>query len=324
MGLIEAIKNFVYGIIVRNQLVYYLVPIITFMTRTLGIVGDKSNHMLTDRAGKSYKVCKVNGKVYPAFGEARLSTVKDITIRDDDVMLCGYPKTGCHWVHEIMYMLVNNHSQLSQHGKGISGGGMIDMAADIILDSSSSPRVLNSHFLYEDLPTGIREKKTKIVLTVRNPKDTAVSFFNHVKNLKTFYDYDGEFDDFFEMFIDGDCEYGSYFDYYLSWDELLKDPKKHDVLLLQFEENKANPVEGVKKIAKFLELDITDEYAAQVAESTDFGKMKKKRENTLGQEMFRKGKVGDWRNWLSDAQSGAIDKVWKARMEGCTYQPDLN
>ena len=77
MGLIDAIKNFVYGFIVRNQLVYYMVPIITFMTRTLGIVGDKSNHMLTDRAGKSSHITLIiaQGYFYVLISETNVSEV---------------------------------------------------------------------------------------------------------------------------------------------------------------------------------------------------------------------------------------------------------
>lgn len=285
MGIVQSIQNVLYEIITRSRIVLYIVPLMFKFVKPDAKV--KGNHTITDKSGKSFKVCKVNGKLYPAFGVERFKSIPDIRIRSNDVMLCGYPKTGCHWVHEILHMLVTGKAELTKHGKGL--GGMIDSIPNLILDSLPSPRVLNSHLLFEDLPKGIRDKKIKIILTARNPKDTVVSFYNHVKNLDFFYHYTGEFNDFFDLFMEDEVEYGSYFDFYLKWDEVLKNPAQHPVLLLKFEDNKAQPIECVKKIAAFLELEISDEFAAEIAEKTNFSKMKTKRSGDTGGAIFRKG-----------------------------------
>ncbi|XP_012942059.1 sulfotransferase 6B1 [Aplysia californica] len=320
MGLLQRFKNFVYQLMVRYQVILYLIPVLQLFTKHFADTKKRANHRITDRSGKSLRACKFNGKLFPAFGLERLRTIPNISIRRDDVMLCGYPKTGSHWVHEILHMLVNGKSELSKHGKGL--GGMIDVMPDIIIDSLSSPRVLNSHFVYEDLPKGVREHRTKIVLTVRNPKDTVVSFYNHVRNLEEFYTYTGEFKDYFELWIEGNVDYGSYFDFYLSWDELLKNQERHPVLLVKYEDIKAQPMENIKRIAQFLEVDVTDKFVAEIVEKTSFDSMKSKRAKATAAKLFRKGKVGDWRNWLSEEQSEAVDKEWRTKMFGCTlYQP---
>ena len=52
----------------------------------------------------------------------------------------------------------------------------------------------------------ISEKKTKIVLALRNPKDVCVSFYHHHKGMR-FYNYDGEFNDYVPTFLAGECKY---------------------------------------------------------------------------------------------------------------------
>ncbi|XP_012942061.1 sulfotransferase 6B1 isoform X2 [Aplysia californica] len=322
MGLLQRFKSFLYQQMVKYQVILYLLPMLQPFAKYFAGTGSKGNHRITDKSGKSFPVCKLNGKLFPAFGLGRLQTIPDVSIRRDDVLLGGYPKTGCHWVHEILHMLVNGKSELTKYGKGL--GGMIDAIPDIILDSLSSPRVLNSHMLYDDLPKGVKEHRTKIVITVRNPKDTVVSFYNHVRNLEEFYTYTGEFNDYFDLWIEGNVDYGSYFDFYLSWDELLKNPERHPVLLVKYEDIKAQPMENIKRIAQFLEVDVTDEFVAEIVEKTSFNSMKSKRAKDMSAKLFRKGKVGDWRNWLSEEQSEAIDKQWQKKMQGCIYQPHYN
>ena len=51
----------------------------------------------------------------------------------------------------------------------------------------------------------ISEKKTKIVLALRNPKDVAVSFYHHHKGMES-HKYDGKFADYFQLFIEGKCK----------------------------------------------------------------------------------------------------------------------
>ena len=90
----------------------------------------------------------------------------------------------------------------------------------------------------------------------------------------------------------GTLEYGSYFTHYLEWDTILKSPGKHPILLLQYEENKKDPVACVKKIAIFLEIEISDQFAEDIAEKTNFTKLKAKRDEDgyALPDFYRKGK----------------------------------
>ena len=56
----------------------------------------------------------------------------------------------------------------------------------------------------------------KYIYVMRNPKDTAVSFFHHTRAIPH-YGYDGDWDDFFERFMSSNVDHGSWFDHVLQW-----------------------------------------------------------------------------------------------------------
>lgn len=287
-------KNSLYNLITWSGVLVRLVPILEPMMVKLKLVECNSNYTVTDEGGATMKLTKYNGRLFPSFGEKALSGVSNLTIRDDDVLLCGYPKTGCHWVYEILIMVVTGKIGLTKHGKEV--GGMVDAMPPIILDSLPSPRVLNSHLLYEELPAQIREKKTKVILTMRNPKDTVVSYYNHVIKVPELYDYRGKFEHYFKLWMAGTLDYGSYFDYVLSWDEIQKTQGEiNPVLIVEYEKLKEDPVPIVKEIGQFLGKPVSDAFAKQILEECSFSRMKQQRQATFASVLFRKGKL-----WLSN------------------------
>lgn len=62
------------------------------------------------------------------------------------------------------------------------------------------PRVLKSHLPFDLMPYN---PKTKYIYVTRNPFDCCVSFYKHHLGIKL-YDYDGDFDGYFEMFLRGE------------------------------------------------------------------------------------------------------------------------
>jgi hypothetical protein len=80
---------------------------------------------------------------------------------------------------------------------------MIEAISSDDLTSLASPRVLNTHFRFNDLPKDMVRKKTKIVLVHRNPKDVAVSHFHHHLKLKSLYNYNGTWSEWLPLFLEG-------------------------------------------------------------------------------------------------------------------------
>ncbi|XP_066450648.1 sulfotransferase 6B1-like [Eleutherodactylus coqui] len=71
------------------------------------------------------------------------------------------------------------------------------------LNQQPSPRVLASHLNYENVPKTFFEKKTKILIIMRNPKGAAVSYYHFMNNNPVLPTY-SSWDLFFKDFISGD------------------------------------------------------------------------------------------------------------------------
>ncbi len=74
-----------------------------------------------------------------------------------------------------------------------------------------SPRVLKSHLPFCLLNDDMFEK-SKVIICLRNPKDTMVSYFHHEILMKT-HGFTGDFQTSFDLFMDGMQLYGSYWKY---------------------------------------------------------------------------------------------------------------
>lgn len=83
---------------------------------------------------------------------------------------------------------------------------MLEGSSRNIMQSMSSPRILNTHLLFCDIPRDFVEKKCKIIYILRNPKDVAVSFYNHHVRLLD-YEYSGTWRSYLPRFLSGRGEW---------------------------------------------------------------------------------------------------------------------
>lgn len=81
---------------------------------------------------------------------------------------------GTHWMCNILHFLMENGS-LDQP----RAAPLIDITPEDEIASWPSPRLLHSHALPQMLPLESFKSGRKIILLYRNPKDTAVSMFQH-------------------------------------------------------------------------------------------------------------------------------------------------
>ncbi|CAL1534496.1 unnamed protein product [Lymnaea stagnalis] len=92
-----------------------------------------------------------------------------------------------------------------------------------------------------------------------------------------------------------------------------------------FEDMKLDLVGGVKKLNEFLATGCSDELCEQIAVACSFTNMKEYKDSTAseqGKSMFknknfgfyRKGEVGDWKNWFTVAMNEEFDVEYKKRM----------
>jgi len=130
------------------------------------------------------------------------------------------------------------------------------------------------------------------------------------------YGFTGNFDEFFELFLQDQTAYGSYWENLRSWWVLRRQP---NMLVLSYEEMHADLGAVVLAVAAFLGRELS---AAQVAAIAGHCSLESMRANPMtnassmpanpGEGQFlRKGTVGNWRQYLSPNQDRRMD-AWIA------------
>ena len=264
--------------------------------------------------------------------------IKNWQVRQDDVYVLTFPKSGTTWTQELVWLLQNDCNfeeakavPLDRRFPFMEFNVLYDFAmeelpqwatyfdteADYLkaLDEMPSPRFIKSHLHLCLLPDDLLEKG-RAVICLRNPKDTLVSFYYHQKLMKPF-GYTGDFPTYFDLFMDNLVVYSSYFEYVSKAWQLRNHP---NVCLLFFEDMKRDMAPSVKKAARFLGKTISDEMIEAVVDHLSFKKMKKnpavnkeeRRELGLftGEGcLMRKGETGDWKNYFTDEMNKRMDEA---------------
>ncbi|KAF6141623.1 hypothetical protein GIB67_001175 [Kingdonia uniflora] len=95
------------------------------------------------------------------------------------------------------------------------------------LSGIPSPRVFHTHLFYNVLPESIKNSKSKIVYVVRNPKDTFISLWHFMNEIRTNEPGPFPIEKAFESFYNGVHSHGPFFDHVLQyWTESLNSPNK--------------------------------------------------------------------------------------------------
>ncbi len=242
--------------------------------------------------------------------------------RNDDLFIMTYPKSGTHWLSYITDQIAKKVSlQRLEKDNYIGGVPFLDITPPEELATLPSPRAMYSHLPYRFAPCH-PEKPLKYIVIARNPKDVAVSQFNFLSNMKMF-DFEGSWDDFLALFMDGKGFGGSYFDWVLQWWAHKDDD---NVLFLTYEDLKKDLVKQVGIIGHFLNHSLSIEEQQEIAAACTFEAMKKnkigaiEKNNTQtmkkNKSFYRKGIVGDWKNYFSATQLKDFDTWCCANLDG--------
>ncbi|XP_048257086.1 sulfotransferase 1B1-like isoform X2 [Haliotis rufescens] len=256
--------------------------------------------------------------------EKRLQSIQEIELNDDDVIICAYPKCGTHWLWEVVEML---RSGVIEYRKEVKETQEFEIIYKEGTDALPAPRTLNTHLPLRMLPKQVVEKKVKCIKIIRNPKDVCVSFFNQYRDTVAPAGFEGDLEEFTELFLYGKICFGAYSDYLLTWKAELARSPGLPVLEMFYEEMKMDPVKSVKNVARFLGLTSTDQFCEDVAFACSFKKMKQLdkeakeeyavakfwKEGSVG--FYRKGEVGDWKNWYTVSESEKFDRIWNDQMK---------
>lgn len=257
-----------------------------------------------------------------------IEALVNLDIREDDVLLATYPKSGTHWMWEVIRMLRQGSAAYSTSRKE---SVQLEFAELPSVDAEPSPRTLDSHLPMCFLPRQIKDKKIKIVHVARNPKDVLVSMFYHFGQLCPTTLTLGHL---MEKYVANECAMAHQLDYLRQLQQYKKDNPDVPIATFYFEDMKMNPTQVTRDLAKFLDIPVTDELVEQIVDACSFSKLKTADENRAPASgahkggpggpkrklnIYRKGQVGDWKNNLTVAQSEVMDAFIEQESKGLDY-----
>lgn len=254
---------------------------------------------------------------------------KEFVVKDDDVFVVTFPRSGTTWTEQIVHLLVNNGEQgekrLTDAVPWLETLPHRPSGMSETLKTMRGRRLFTSHLPHPLMPHA-KSATAKFIYVARNPKDVATSFYFHDQSKGG---YEGTWEEHFQLFMNGDLTFGSYFDHVLPWWETSQ--RNKNILFLKYEDMKNNLVDNIAKIASFLDIQADSQLIDQVVALSSFKSMSSGQNTNFDwipqragvPSHFRKGDIGDWRNQFSEEQSQKLDAVFMEKMNGTGLRFDF-
>ncbi|KAJ8023691.1 Amine sulfotransferase [Holothuria leucospilota] len=279
-----------------------------------------------------------------------IQELEDMEVREDDTFVVTYPKSGTHWMQEVVNLiLVDGHASklFASNRRVIEAADIASPTPELLaasgptlrqMKNAPSPRVLTTHIQYPLLPKQIREKGCKVIYVYRHPKDVITSYFNFNRKLlkvecgKEAPDTPANFAMFFSDAMEGKIAYGSWMDHVLQYS---KEKDNENYLFVSFEAMKADLRRVVMDVASFIGHSLDGEAVKRVIQAASIESMraafaKEKEEAQKGNSnrkfdttiFVNKGKVGQWQSRFTTEQNKYFDKLFEEKMKDCDLVKD--
>ena len=229
-------------------------------------------------------------------------------VRPSDVFISSYPRSGTTWLQHITHALRSGRDL----GFGHIGEVVPWFERQLALGRCSaadferlpSPRVFKSHLPRAWLPRGAR-----YLYVARDGRDVATSYFHFYRSHLAF---DGSFDEFFDRFLRGRLQYGSWFKHVAGWQSSWSDPNQLDLDYQQL--SAALPAE-LERIASFLRVSISSRERVALEAHCSFAFMKRhehKFDHAAGEPNAQAAAAG---RFIRNGQSGGFTELFGAMHE---------
>ncbi|KAK2170009.1 hypothetical protein LSH36_5g16027 [Paralvinella palmiformis] len=258
-----------------------------------------------------------------------IQKVKSFELKEEDVLIASYVKTGTTWVQELVWLICNNGNikearsmpiferipfiEFTMNSSSKSG---LDM-----LQVRPRPYLIKTHLRSDIYQSQIEAGKVKIIVGIRNPKDTLVSLYHFYRMNSNLGNFKGTWDDFFELYKTKHLIFGDYFKWYSYW---LQYKDKPNVKLVKYEDLHHRMSDVIDDVCQFLGKTLSRDVIPDIIQHLTFDDMSQNSmvnytlismfDNDISPFM-RKGKIGDWKNYFSEEQSSVVDKRYREVIE---------
>ncbi|MBP6185706.1 MAG: sulfotransferase domain-containing protein [Saprospiraceae bacterium] len=242
-----------------------------------------------------------------------------IPVRDDDIWLVSYPKSGNTWLR----FLLGNLSS----GTPVDFLSIEQKTPDIYVNSIMSfcnlpsPRIIKSHESFDP-------RYKKVIYIVRDPRDVVISYWKHQQKMhKIPMDY--SIDLFVDEFLKGKLSAGSWKEHVGSW--LGAKYREDNFILIKYEDMLKEPENVLRGIVdKLDDFPVKTDFPQAVALSS-FERMKTletsqsdewlpTRNSDKNINFVREGRSGQWKEVLPASLSEKIWFRWENLMDELGYE----
>ena len=217
-----------------------------------------------------------------------------VSDRADDRYIVSYPRSGNTWLRTILVNVLDPTVETNPERRlALIPGVSIRTARRI--NALRSPRLLKSHGRYMG-------KVGRALYLVRDGRDALVSQY-HTRIVRPGLTDRVPFADFCRRYFRGDL--GERWDeHVLSW---IRDGGREmgsSLLVLKFEDLKADVAGSVAKVAEFFAIDASPEQVAAAVDGASLERLRATERERLGEldpgrSVYRGGKSGQWREMMS-------------------------
>ncbi|XP_026685459.1 estrogen sulfotransferase-like [Diaphorina citri] len=298
-----------------------------------------------------YVRCK--GVCMPEYYVNFAEDIINMDVRDDDVWVCSFPKTGTTWTQEMVWCIANDLD--FEAAKEILPARFPFLELTPLFDYRNNPnldapdfeensvvhiqnlkgrRFIKAHLPFKLLPKKLQSGTTnaKIIYVTRNPKDTCVSYYHHCHLMEG---YRGDFDDFLKLFLNDAVCFAPYWDHVLEFWAVAK--KRDNVLFIKYEDMKKDLGSIITQVATHLDKSLTDDQVDILKQHLSFESMKSNpatnyefaidfnKENKLIDDKFcagkfmRSGQVGGWKAVMTPEIVEQFDPWTRTKTKGSDF-----
>lgn len=281
-------------------------------------------------------------RIPPVVTESAVDALEKFQVRQDDIFVASYPKSGTHWISEVINLiLVDGDARKLDHRHRRACLEITD-TTDLsrihesqpgleLVQTDPSPRVLLTHLRPGHLPKEAWDKRSPIIYILRNPKDACLSMFEFSMGFTL---PDGQpylrpedFDKFLQDFASGNVAFDGWCEHVMSYEALYK--KGENVLFVTYEDMKKDLPAVIKSVAKHIGRDVSNEVIDRVVKNTTMDAMRENYKSAMEarkQEAQRveaaslfmflhKGISGRWKLEFSEDRWTRLDTMFKEKVK---------
>lgn len=201
--------------------------------------------------------------------------ILNFEVRKDDVWVISYPKCGTTWTQEMVTLLCTDldygeaaNIPLIHRWHFLEFESIFEKMESIDKAAAApSPRYMKSHLPVGLLPVQLWTVCPKIVYVARNPMDTAISYYHHLRNVMQM---EAKLDEYYEAFLADQIVWSPFHSHIISFWNMRNE---ENISFITYEDMKFDMISVLKFLANFFGKTYKEDELKELMSHLSFEKM---------------------------------------------------